>query len=254
MSYYSACGCTALMTIYLISVEPTILYIFVWTIWALLQVLIVYFIWQDVIIFGGFWLVLRCHAVYVVDQVIFELQNLTLNAIRRKKKVSNSEVNRFLEIWDQRYRKVIKVLYNFDFFSRFFLFVLTGVSSVSCASFLYAVLEINDLVFQITIFPLLIAYIVNAVLLLYAATTIYSQGRRMYVTLNSSLLGLNSRLTIHRRFSFKNTIYQTGNRLYPSISLTTLGGVPYNVLEFAEFVSSFATLMVMIFDFARSFN
>ena len=247
---YTACGITAMMGIYMAWRDPRLIYCLIWSFWVIVQWVVVYFIWPDMLILRGFWLILLRRVSLVVQQVTQELTNLTVNALRSRS--NDKQVNCYLELWFLRYHKMIRILNNFDIFSRQFLFNMSAVSSVSCAGFLYGGVTLDNMLIQLAMIPLVIAYVGTSVTLLYAGTIIHSQGKRLHIVLNGSMISLNNRLSINSRFVFKSIIDQTGSLRYPSVALTTLGGVPYTSLEFVKFVSSFVTLMVILIDFSRA--
>jgi hypothetical protein len=253
-SHYVACTFTVILGVYLAFQDLSFWTCIVWIFWVCLQCIISYFAWPDIILLGGFWFVMRTYVKLTVTQISSELEILTHKVVSLgSTRCDDERLDRYIKIWHLRYRKMVQTLSNFNDFSRSFLLIVTAVSSVSCATFIFGFLKTEDVIIISLLTPLLLSYTGNSVTLLYGATVIHSKGKRLYITLNRSAVALQPRLSLRQKFAFKNLIYETGNKITPSVTLITKAGEPYDQLSFAEFVGSFATLLIMMYDFLYQF-
>ena len=248
LSQYLAMAVTVMMCVYAAYHTPTLTNIILWSAWALHNFSVIYFIVPDVIILGWFWFVMRTHVKLVVKQVVSELDVIRTNAMYSRNRKLESD-NHSLGIWYSHYNSMRDILLAFDNFSKHFMFVVSSTSSVSCSSFLFGILMIDDIVVSAMMIPVCFCITTNAVVLMSAATSINSLGKTMYKELNTVFVRLQHKLSIDHKVLLKQLIEDTGNERYPSVSLMTVNGTPFESMSFAAFIVSFITLFLMMFDF-----
>ena len=175
---------------------------------------------------------------------------MRLNAkYSRDRKPQSDHSNRDFKTWFTRYNSMRQILLAFDDFSKHFMFVVSSTSSVSCSSFLFGILKTDDIVVNIMFIPICICLMTNTVVLMSAATSINSLGKRLYKDLNSVFVRFQHKLSIEDKKVLKQLIEDTGNERYPSVSLMTVNGTPFESVSFAAFIISFISLFLMMFDF-----
>ena len=184
-----------------------------------------------------------------IRQISEELDVLTFNAFKQRRKANFLKLRRCLDIWFDRYSALSEILYNFDCFSRSILFVLTLTYSPATAGILYSILKTDDRLISYMLVPIFINFSGTALILLSSATSINAQGKRLYIKLNKSFVVFQGLINKTQTMKLKTLIEETGSDRYPSVSLTTLGGTPYDSMSFAAFVVSFVSLFIMMFEF-----
>jgi len=69
------------------------------------------------------------------------------------------------------------------------------------------------------------------------------------VKVNEAMVHLGHYLSVMDRHILMETLEDLGSLSRPGMTLTTLGGTPYDPLAFASFVMSFILIFLMFFDF-----
>jgi hypothetical protein len=250
---YASCGSSVTLTIVIamFSAYPnlTITNCIIWGAWTFPQIILAWFVVPDIMILGSFWFILRTHVLLLTKQVLSEL-NVFRNTCQSKqlKQKNDASINKHFKMWHFRYMTVKRVLHDFDVFSQTFLFIANSTSSIMSAAFLFAMLKSDEIFIKLLLTPGLISITATVMLLLFSATSISSMGKRLYKTLNHTTVTLQQELTRENRIALKYLIQDTGNQRCPGVSLKMISGVVCHSLSFAEFVVSFITLFLMMFD------
>ena len=242
---------SSLIGVYAAFPDPTAINIMIWVFWVALNIVICYFILPDLMILGCFWFVMRTHVKLVVEEILLELQGIRTNEqnFHNNRSTSDALFNRYLRTWISRYNSMIRILLDFDDFSKNFMFVVSSTSSVMCSAFLFGILMTGDIVMKCILTPNFFSFTANAMILMSAATSINSLGKTMYKELNTVFVRYQHKLSIEHKVLLKQLIEDTGNERYPSVSLITANGTPFESMSFAAFIVSFITLFLMMFDF-----
>ena len=54
---------------------------------------------------------------------------------------------------------------------------------------------------------------------------------------------------MRERFMLKMMVEDTGSPRFPAVSLSMVGGTPYDSMSFSAFIVSYVTLFLMMYDF-----
>ena len=245
----SALIITVLMGIASIYEDPSVIKVIVWTFWVILQCITAYYAIIDSIIFGCFWFVCQTHIQLIIMEISRELVEMQERMILSRRIIGPSKLSRRLRIWYQRYESTRIILKSFDDFSHTFLFILTSTSSALCSGLLFAVLRTESIAIQILFIPIYVGLTLNAVFLLGSATVTSSQGKVLYRIINKTFVHVQGMLMMRDRLMLKMMMEDTGSHRFPAVSLSTVGGTPYDSMSFAAFVVSYVTLFLMMYDF-----
>lgn len=243
------CIITIIYGLYSAYPDPVVIKVIAWTMHTAIQCLTIYYVIPDLLIIGFLWFVSKTHVSIAIRQISEELDILTFHDFNQRKRVNLPQLRRSLDIWFNRYTALSMIVQNFDHFSQSMLFILTLTYTPATAGQLYSILKNDDQLTTYMLVPMFVSFSGTALILLSAATSISAQGKRLYIKLNKSFLVFQGLINKTQTIKLKALIEETGCDRYPSVSLTTLGGTPYDSMSFAAFIVSFVSLFLMMFDF-----
>ena len=240
---------TIIMGVHAAYPSPTLINITIWTVWVVLQNILIYFVIPDLMILGCFWFVMRIHVKMTVKQIVSELHDIRQNKQYSRNRKLRDNYNHHFGIWFSRYNFMRSILVAFDDFSKYFMLSVSSTSSIMCSAFLFGLLMTDDILVKIMLIPMAIFFTTYAVVLMSAATSINSLGKTLHKELNTVFVRHQHKLSIEHKTLLNQLIEHTGNERYPSVSLMTVNGTPFESTSFATFIVSFITLFLMMFDF-----
>jgi len=229
--------------------NPKVIPSLCWSLWTASQYFTVYYVVGDFMMLGCFWYVCRTHVKMVIKQVADEVDDL-INVFRNKN-VSKKKLDFVITTWHQRYMESQRILINFDSFSKDFLFHVILSSSPFCAGCLFGGLKSNDYFVSVGLYLVTVSFAANTLIVLSASTDINKNGKIVYEKVTRLVAEATKfrEIGLFQRILLKRALEDIGNQRYPSISLTTLSGTPYDSMAFMDYILSFILLFLMFFDF-----
>ena len=222
--------------------------IVIWSLWTFFHCLACYFSAGDHITLGIFWFVCRSYVGQLISEITTEFQQIKVSFYQSSNRTRSIRLHdKQLCRWFKKYKKVQKILGNFDHFSQYYLFIFTVISSTFNASVLYGALATDVWFISYLLLNAFLVFVIQGIIQLYGATVINSMGQSLYREANSLYVFIQSEVSLKHKFMLRSVAEDTGSN--QCISLTTIGSIPYDATCFAEYVVSFVTMFLMMYDF-----
>ena len=213
----------------------------IWVIHSLLIFSCAYVGCIDFFIQQGFWYIGRTH----IESCMDSLLNKTRKLLLLTKGTRND-----IDSWMESYNMFQEIEGNFDSFSKYFVLIVASTSSLANAAFLFGAL-LSEGILGIAFFFVFVTVTVQSMLFLWGTTVIHTKGKKLHDLVNRVYLKFQYIMSPRQKHVIRQVIQDLGDKRYPSVTLTLLGGTPYDASAFGKYVIGFVAKFIILIDFLK---